>query len=122
MHNDLDDFIGMKIYLGENPEEYSLKGVEFEWEGDDETLAGTGTIIFDSRPYDDENDWTLQNSLTFETNEDGVIESIEIGSEVHAWGDSGLGETDPDNEWTWEDYDIACKYMKILTTPQQTED
>ena len=114
----------------------SEENVEFEWDGsfDEDTgvSTGEGHINLDYRDYlsgeDDESDeddtdegfderenWSLQTGVSFVINEDGEIESIEITADVSCFGDSGLGDCDPDEEWTQNDLTLARDFFDSIT-------
>ena len=120
----------------EDLDELSEENVEFEWDGsfDEDTgvSSGEGHINLDYRDYlsgeDDESDeddtdeefderenWSLQTGVSFVINEDGEIESIEITADVSCFGDSGLGDCDPDEEWTQNDLTLARDFFDSIT-------
>ncbi len=120
----------------EDLDELSEENVEFEWGGsfDEDTgvSSGEGHINLDYRDYlsgeDDESDeddtdegfderenWSLQTGVSFVINEDGEIESIEITADVSCFGDSGLGDCDPDEEWCDKDLVLAREFFDSIT-------
>lgn len=120
----------------EDLDELSEENVEFEWDGsfDEDTgvSSGEGHINLDYRDYlsgeDDESDeddtdegfderenWSLQTGVSFVINEDGEIESIEITADVSCFGDSGLGDCDPDEEWCDKDLVLAREFFDSIT-------
>ena len=117
-------------------DELSEENVEFEWDGsfDEDTgvSSGEGHINLDYRDYlseeDDESEeeaseedfderenWSLQTGVSFVINEDGEIESIEITAEVSCFGDSGLGDCDPYEEWCDDDLALAREFFDTIT-------
>ena len=53
--------------------------------------------------------------MSFAVNEDGEIESIEITADVSCFGDSGLGDCDPEEEWTQDDLIMARAFFDSIT-------
>ena len=86
---------------------------DFDWLGD------SGTYLVDYRPYDPESEgeeanWDLKLEVYFEV-EDNIIINTDTGTYVYALGDSGLGDPDPDEEWTYEDYNKALSFFNRIT-------
>ena len=143
MNKEIQEFIGKKVTI--DLEKLSEKDVEFDWSfeyssNDDPTLEGSGHINLDYRPYnsvnddeqdddqednqdDDEEDeefdesdnWNIQTGIDFQTDKNGCITSIEITAEVSCFGDSGLGDCDPNDEWTLKDYELAKVFLNQIT-------
>lgn len=135
MSNEFQEFIGKKVTI--DLEKLSEEDNEFDWSfeyrSDDEpTLEGSGHVNMDYRPYnsvnDDEQDeededeefdesdnWNVQTGIDFQTDNNGYITSIEITAEVSCFGDSGLGDCDPDDHWTSKDYELAKVFLNKIT-------
>ena len=131
----------MSEYVGKivtsDLDELASENVEFEWDGsfDEEAgvSSGEGHINLDYRDYlsgneesfdededseeeyDERNNWSLQTGVSFVVNEDGEIESIEITADVGCFGDSGLGDCDPEEEWTQDDLNLARSFFNSIT-------
>ncbi len=98
-----------------------------EEDGENECpVSGEGTLEVDSYDYTYESDdpgindeeWTIHTRLYFEV-ENGEISSISIDCSVSCFGDSGLGECDPEEFWRSEDYDIAEKFFRSIILPEK---
>ena len=118
-------------------DELASENVEFEWDGsfdeDAGVSSGEGHINLDYRnylsedeesfneddeseeEYDERNNWSLQTGVSFVINEDGKIDSIEITADVSCFGDSGLGDCDPEEEWTQDDLIMAREFFDSIT-------
>ena len=75
-------------------------------------------IIYDSIEEDCEEEseqWKVSTSLSIEVNEDKTITGIDINADVYCYGDSGLGDIDPDDVWEHEDYQLACDVLNAIT-------
>lgn len=131
----------MNEYVGKivtsDLDELASENVEFEWDGsfDEEAgvSSGEGHINLDYRDYLSENEesfdededseeefderenWSLQTGVYFVINEDGEIESIEITADVRCFGDSGLGDCNPEEEWTQADLTLAREFFDSIT-------
>lgn len=137
-----NEFLGKKVTV--DLEKMSSEDPELYWDADyldDETMAisGTGHINLDYRHYNDDTEensvsnveadecdadentydetvnWRLQTGLDFEVNELGCISSVEITAEVSCFGDSGLGDCSPEDEWTPKDYRLARAFLSMIT-------
>ena len=69
----------------------------------------------DDEEYDERRNWSLETSLNLTVDEENVITEIEIGARVSCYGDSGLGDCNPDDEWTPKDFEAAEKFLKRIT-------
>lgn len=112
-------------------DELASENVEFEWDGsfDEEAgvSSGEGHINLDyrdylsgdeddeSEEYDERQNWSLQTGVSFVINEDGEIETIQITADVSCFGDSGLGDCDPGEEWTQNDLTMARAFFDSIT-------
>ena len=133
-HEDLvnNEFAGRKILTDfeEIPDSFEL-----DWRGTgsvdgegDEALFGDGYVTLDNRDYSPDQDgdddecknWRIQTSLSF-TAYLGFIDSIGIDASISCSGDSGLGDCYPEEEWTFEDYDLARKFLNLLTSKPSDE-
>jgi len=135
MSNEFQEFIGKKVII--DLEKLSEEEIEFDWSYEyssngDQTLEGSGHINLDYRPYnsvnDDEQDdedeneefdesdnWDIQTGIDFQTDNNGCITSIVITAKVSCFGDSGLGDCDPDDHWTSKDYELAKVFLYEIT-------
>lgn len=121
-------FIGLKVTVSEE----TLDELCEDWYSEDNengTISGEGYVVFDSHPYNDEDDdedrnededewdetdnWEVYAKLRFGI-EDGVLVSIE--PEVSIYGDPGLGEEDPEDTWNNDDESAALEFLKLITS------
>ena len=138
-------YVGKKITVDLNEE---VDG-DLEWDGywsddeEEEVLGGEGHMELDYRDYlsdediedpaDEEDDeeeeeeeyderleWKLGTGVDFSVDDDGMIESICITASVSCVGDSGLGDCDPEYEWTDRDLELAKEFFDRIT--KQDED
>ena len=65
--------------------------------------------------YDERLNWELNTFLTVYADDENTITDIEIGAEVYAYRDDGLGGCDPYDEWTQDDYNAAEDFLKSIT-------
>lgn len=64
---------------------------------------------------DGETEITETMGIEVETDEDNCITDISIYFHTSCWGDSGLGEEDPEEYWDYSEcYDAAVKFMEGL--------
>ena len=133
-----------KLYLGKKVAmdlfEFNDERFEFEWDYDcSSDFGGDGLVNLDSRPYlegkedeydylddeiceddeeyedyyDEREEWSLETGLRFNVNSEGVIGEIELFANVY--GDPGLGESDPEEEWLMKDFDLAKEFFDAIT-------
>ena len=132
MFRELQEYIGKKITV--DLEKLSEDNAELDWEynpnDDGSSFKGIGHINIDYRPYnlnedtgqedeefDESSNWDVQIGLDFETNSNSYLSSIQIT--VSIYGDSGLGDCDPDEIWTSEDYKLAKIFLNKITKEQE---
>ncbi len=106
---------------------------DFEWDEDyskdDQPVSGgTGVKTLDYRGYldkydldedEDEDDerrsWNISTCITITVSDEMIITEITIDASVTCWGDSGLGDCDPEEEWTEDDIIMAEKFLDSIT-------
>ena len=120
-------FIGRKVIVSED----KLEELCEEWDGEedeDEILSGEGSVVFDSHPYNEDDDdeeideeeddwdesdgWEVSANLRFEI-EYGMLTMVE--PEVSIYGDPGLGEEAPEDTWNTEDEASALEFLCLIT-------
>ena len=82
---------------------------------DDEDLFDDDDVDDEDYEYDERENWRLQTGVWFDINEDGLITRIEITAQVSSFGDSGLGDCDPEEEWTDDDLALAREFFDSIT-------
>jgi hypothetical protein len=126
---ELQQFVGKKVFVDLNL--LSEEDVEFEWDqeyDDNENPAGgEGHINLDYREYnsdkdseeDDEYDetdnWKIQTGLSFVVDKNSCISKIEITADISCFGDSGLGDCLPEDEWTDNDLALSKVFLESIT-------
>ncbi len=106
-------------------DKYAKENPDFDEDSDEDVEARHEWIMsvideeiderFEMDPeIEEQRDWTLIPTLSFETDEEGCLISIETGSRISSWGDSGLGEED-DEGWTSEDVEAAEEFLRSIT-------
>ena len=119
-----DELTGM--YAGKritvNLDDLSLNNTDFGWdpdyseaEDDEDPIGGNGCMRLSDRPSDEDDNWTVIISVSFTVNAEGLIESVEPRAEVFCFGDSGLGDCDPEDIWTDEDVELASQFLDSIT-------
>lgn len=120
-------FIGRKVIVSED----KLEELCEEWSGEEDedgTISGEGSVVFDSHPYNEENDdedvdeeeddwdesdeWEVSANLRFKI-ENRVLTMVE--PEVSIYGDSGLGEEEPEDTWNTADEASALEFLCLIT-------
>lgn len=100
----------MKLYGGKKvQEEYADCG-----EIDEEELLSADGTLGDCEIEDEDDDYyeteiTETMGISVEIDEDGMISEIWISFHTSSWGDSGLGEEDPEDYFTYEECLEAAK-------------
>ena len=91
---------------------------DFDWDqeysDDDEPAGGNGYYPLCYREYSGLPNANLSTAVSFTVNADGEIESVEPCARVFCFGDSGLGECDPEEEWDDEDLEIASQFLNTI--------
>lgn len=91
---------------------------DFDWDqeysDDDEPVGGSGYYPLRRLEYSELENATLSTAVSFTVNADGEIESVEPCARVFCFGDSGLGDCDPEEEWDDEDLEIACQFLNTI--------
>ena len=119
-----DELTGM--YAGKritvNLDDLSLNNTDFGWdpdyseaEDDEDSIGGNGCMRLSDRPSDEDDNWTVVISVSFTVNAEGLIESVEPRAEAFCFGDSGLGDCDPEDIWTDEDMELASQFLDSIT-------
>lgn len=108
---DLSEFIGREVKDCIFELEDLIEG--FEFDGDSGTYD-VGYRRYSQDKESEEYNWHLTTSVYFEIEDDEITE-ITKNAEISSSGDSGLGECDPDDEWTNEDYEEAVRFFKRIT-------
>ena len=119
-----DELTGM--YAGKritvNLDDLSLNNTDFGWDpdyseadDDEDPIGGNGCMRLSDRPSDEDDNWTVIISVSFTVKADGLIESVEPGAEVLCFGDSSLGDCDPEDIWTDEDMELASQFLDSIT-------
>jgi len=108
---DLSEYIGRDIK--DDLFECSNQIENFEFDGESGSYE-TGCRHFSKDAESEEYDWTLTTSVYFEL-EGCTIVNIEKCADVSGTGDSGLGECDPEEEWTQADYEKAKLFFDQIT-------
>ena len=91
---------------------------DFDWDqeysDDDEPAGGNGYYPLCYREYSGLPNANLSTAVSFTVNADGEIASVEPCARVFCFGDSGLGECDPEEEWDDEDLEIASQFLNTI--------
>lgn len=143
-NDELQKYVGEKVKVDLGSVNAREMGVEYiDWYGDssgeEPCLGGSGTITVINRnylddedsdgeedfgmdeedeeeeEYDEESDWTIEIRFNMEVDDDGTISSIDIDAEVFSFGDSGLGDCDPEDEWNGDDLKLAEAFLQKIT-------
>ena len=120
-------FIGRKVIVSED----ELEELCEEWGGEEDEngiISGEGCVVFDSHPYNEDDDdeemdeeeddwdesdeWEVSANLRFEI-ENGMLTMVE--PEVSIYGDPGLGEEDPEDTWNEDDEVSALEFLRLIT-------
>lgn len=103
----------MELYGGKMvQEEYASEG-----QIDEEDILSASIFLDDFTVEDDfyeteiiyTTDITETMGISIEIDEDGIISEIWISFHTSSWGDSGLGEEDPEDYFTYEECLEAAK-------------
>ena len=127
---------------------FDMTSSDFEWEGtysdaDEDLPEGTGYLTLDYRPYlseddddpedneedkdssefemeeyDEKSNWSIRTGIIISVNDSGDIDDITITADVFCYGDSGLGECDPEEEWTNHDLALAEEFLESITSKE----
>jgi len=108
---DLSEYIGRDVVT--DIYELSDQILNFEFDGD------SGSFDLSYRRYSqdknsEECQWFLTTSIYFELDGNAITDIIKRAV-ISSRGDSGLGECDPDDEWTNEDYKKAKNFLDRIT-------
>ena len=119
-------FVGRQIMVSEE----TLEDLCEDWDGEEDEngiINGEGNVVFDSHPYDEDDDeemdededdwdesdeWEVSASLRFEI-ENGMLTMVE--PEVSIYGDPGLGEEAPEDTWNEDDEVSALEFLCLIT-------
>lgn len=75
---------------------------------DEELLSAEDTI-------DDETEITITMGIQVEVDEENKISNVCVFFHTSCWGDSGLGESDPEEYWDYSEcYEAAERFIKQL--------
>ncbi len=107
---DLDELEAMEDDIETDGVEYITKSLDYRPYLDEDELEE-----LDEEEFDERRNWSLETLLNLTVDEDNVITEIEIGARVSCFGDSGLGDCDPDDEWTPKDFEAAEVFLKRIT-------
>ena len=85
---------------------------DFDWDAyDEDDFPGAGHISLTDHEY---GSWSVCVGLGFEIDEDFCISKIRLTAD--ASGEDGLGDCDPEDEYTQEDINIAMTFLKEITS------
>ena len=77
---------------------------------DEELLEATSTVDEDD---EDSEEITITMGIQVEVDEDNMISDITIYFHTSSWGDSGLGEEDPEDYWSYDEcYSAAAEFIE----------
>lgn len=115
-----EEYAGKKVTV--DLDELFDEETELDWDGlwnvdDEEDFAGGNfQMSINWRDYDEDGgDEELVLGIAGVVDEERRIESIEILADIFCRGDSGLGDCDPEEAWTDEDYEKARVFLDMLT-------
>ncbi len=111
-------FIGKKVSVNLDGLDADVEW-DSEWDEDDEdSCAGKCFANTNYRDYmrnatDERAGWSIETGLEITIDATGTITDIEISAQVY--GDDGLGDCYPDDEWKMDDYRCAKAFLQEIT-------